>query len=50
MVKETYDKLIDVRANVIGTVLNACDKSIDNKYYGYYGDFKKSKNKKFKIK
>jgi capsular exopolysaccharide synthesis family protein len=50
MVKETYDKLIDVRANVIGTVLNGCDKSIDNKYYGYYGDFKKHKEKKFKIK
>lgn len=44
MIKETYNKLIDVRANVIGTVLNACDKSIDNKYYGYYGDVKKGKH------
>lgn len=44
MVKEAYNKLIDVRANVIGTVLNACDKSMDSKYYGYYGNVKKGKH------
>ena len=48
MVKQTYDQLMEVRANVIGTVLNECDKSIDNKYYGYYeyGKIKKGKREK----
>lgn len=51
MIKQTYDQLIDVRANVIGTVLNECDKSLDNKYYGYYDEVKSSKKgKRFKKK
>lgn len=48
MVKQTYDQLMEVRANVIGTVLNECDKSIDNKYYGYYEDGKIKKGKREK--
>lgn len=50
MVKQTYDELIGVRANVIGSVLNECDKSIDNKYYGYYEEGKSSKGKRVKKK
>ena len=46
MIKQTYDQLIDVRANVIGTVLNECDKSLDNKYYGCYEEGKSKKGKK----
>ena len=46
MVKESYERLIEAKANVIGTVLNESDKSLDNKYYGNYGD---GKNKKGKI-
>lgn len=48
MIKQTYKQLIGVRANVIGTVLNECDKSIDNKYYGYYEDGKSKKGKRDK--
>ena len=47
MVKESYSKLMDARANVIGTVLNECDKSLDNKYFGYYEVGKSKKGKKF---
>lgn len=43
MVKESYEKLLEVKANIIGTVLNACDKSIDNKYYGYYEEKKRKR-------
>ena len=46
MVKESYERLIEAKTNVIGTVLNESDKSLDNKYYGNYGD---GKNKKGKI-
>lgn len=46
MVKESYERLIGAKANVIGTVLNESDKSLDNKYCGNYGD---GKNKKGKI-
>lgn len=48
MVKQTYDHLMEVRANVIGTVLNECDKSIDNKYYGYYEEGKSKRGKREK--
>lgn len=40
MVKESYERLIEAKANVIGTVLNESDKSLDNKYCGNYGDGK----------
>ena len=33
IVKESYSKLVEARANVIGTILNESDKSLDNKYY-----------------
>lgn len=46
MVKESYERLIEAKANVIGTILNESDKSLDNKYCGNYGD---GKNKKGKI-
>lgn len=46
MVKQAYEHLMEVRANVIGTVLNECDKSIDNKYYGYYAEKKSKRNKR----
>ena len=46
IVKESYERLIEAKANVIGTVLNESDKSLDNKYCGNYGD---GKNKKGKI-
>lgn len=46
MVKESYERLIEAKTNVIGTVLNESDKSLDNKYCGNYGD---GKNKKGKI-
>ena len=46
MVKESHERLIEAKANVIGTVLNESDKSLDNKYCGNYGD---GKNKKGKI-
>lgn len=45
MLKQTYDKLSGVKANVIGTVLNNCEKTKENRYYGYY-DEKKSKRGK----
>ena len=48
MVKESYSKLVEARANVIGTILNESDKSLDNKYYGNYGAAKNKKGKKFK--
>ena len=35
MVKESYVQLVDVGANVIGTVLNESDKSLNNKYCDY---------------
>ena len=47
MVKQTYNQLMESRANVIGTVLNECDKSLDNKYFGYYEVGKSKKGKKF---
>lgn len=48
IVKEGYERLIGVKANVIGTILNEGDKSLDNKYYGYYEDGKNKKGKNFK--
>ncbi len=45
MVKESYAQLVDARANVIGTVLNESEKSLDNKYYGYYEEAKGKKRK-----
>ena len=48
MVKESYERLIEAKANVIGTVLNESDKSLDNKYYVNYGEVKNKKGKKFK--
>lgn len=47
MVKESYERLIEAKANVIGTVLNESDKSLDNKYYDNYGDRKNKKGKIF---
>lgn len=46
MVKESYAQLVDARANVIGTILNESDKSLDNKYYGCYEEGKSKKGKK----
>ena len=40
IVKESYSKLVEARANVIGTILNESDKSLDNKYYVNYGEVK----------
>ena len=40
MVKESYERLVEVKANVIGTILNESDKSLDNKYYVNYGEVK----------
>ena len=51
VLKQGYGQLMKAKANVIGAVLNNCNKSIDNKYYGYYeGDRsnKGNKNKKGK--
>lgn len=48
MVKESYSKLVEARANVIGTILNESDKSLDNKYCGYYQEGKNKKGKNFK--
>lgn len=48
IVKESYSKLVEARANVIGTILNESDKSLDNKYCGYYGEVKSKKGSKFK--
>lgn len=48
VVKESYDQLVEARANVIGTILNESDKSLDNKYYGNYEEIKNKKGKKFK--
>ncbi|WP_195467471.1 CpsD/CapB family tyrosine-protein kinase [Clostridium sp. D43t1_170807_H7] len=47
MVKESYAQLVDAGANVIGTVLNESDKSLDNKYCGYYEEGKSKKGKRF---
>ena len=47
MVKESYVQLVDVGANVIGTVLNESDKSLNNKYCDYYQKGKGKKSKKF---
>ena len=46
MVKESYSKLVEARANVIGTILNESDKSLDNKYCGYYEEGKSDKKAK----
>lgn len=43
IIKQSYDKLIEAKANIIGSVLNDYNKSIDKKHYGYYNE---SKNKK----
>ena len=48
IVKESYSKLVEARANVIGTILNESDKSLDNKYCGYYQEGKNKKGKNFK--
>lgn len=48
MVKESYSKLVEARANVIGTILNESDKSLDNKYYGNYEEVKSKKRDVFK--
>lgn len=48
IVKEGYERLIGVKANVIGTILNEGDKSLYNKYYGYYEYGKNKKGKNFK--
>ena len=40
VVKESYDQLVEAKANVIGTILNESDKSLDNKYYVNYGEVK----------
>ena len=47
MVKESYIKLVEAKANVIGTILNESDKSLDNKYYGCYEERKNKKTKFF---
>lgn len=47
MIKESYVQLVDVGANVIGTVLNESDKSLNNKYCDYYQEGKGKKSKKF---
>lgn len=48
MIKQTYEKLSGVNANIIGTVLNNCEKTKYNKYYGYYNEkqIKRFKGKK----
>ena len=48
IVKESYSKLVEARANVIGTILNESDKSLDNKYCGYYEEVKSKKRDVFK--
>lgn len=48
MVKESYERLVEVKANVIGTILNESDKSLDNKYCGYYEEVKSKKRDVFK--
>lgn len=48
VVKQTYEQLIESKANIIGTVLNECDKSLDNKYYRCYSEAKSKLNKIFK--
>lgn len=50
MVKESYERLIEAKANVIGTVLNESDKSLDNKYYGNYEDGKNKIRKRLNKK
>lgn len=46
VLKQGYRRLIESKVNVIGTVLNNCNKSIDNKYYGYYERDRGNKHKK----
>ena len=48
VLKQGYRQLIESKVNVIGTVLNNCNKSIDNKYYGYYERDRGNKHKKWK--
>ena len=48
VLKQGYRQLIESKVNVIGTVLNNCNKSIDNKYYGYYERDRGNKHKKGK--
>lgn len=48
VLKQCYGQLIEAKTNVIGTVLNDCNKAIDNKYYGYYEGDKSKKGKKDK--
>ena len=48
VVKESYDQLVEAKANVIGTILNESDKSLDNKYYGNYEEVKSKKRDVFK--
>ena len=48
VVKQCYEQLMEVKANVIGTILNESNKFLDNKYYGNYGAAKNKKDKKFK--
>lgn len=43
VVKQCYEQLIEVKANVIGTILNESNKFLDNKYYD------QGKSKKVKI-
>ena len=45
IVKQSYEKLASVKANIIGTVLNETDKAIENKYYGCYEKGNKKNNK-----
>ena len=47
MVKVSLSKLVEARANVIGTFLNESDKSLNNKYCDFYQIGKGKKSKKF---
>ena len=48
VLKQGYGQLMKAKANVIGAVLNNCNKSIDNKYYGYYEGDRSNKGNKNK--
>lgn len=48
MIKQTYEKLTRVNAHIMGTVLNNCEKTKYNKYYGYYNEKQSKKLKKKK--
>ena len=46
MIKQTYEELMKVNANVIGSILNDSEQKINSSYYKYYGEEKKKRHKK----